>query len=130
MSEISGEQLDRIFSALSDSTRRGMLARLAEGSANVSTLAEPYAISQPAASRHVRVLEEAGLVRRERRGREHYITADPLPLEEARGWIGHYARFWRRHFDAVDDWLAERGYPQVTPAGTGSARPSTKEPNS
>ena len=107
---MSPDELDRIFAALSDATRRGMLARLAEGSANVSTLAEPYEISQPAASRHVRVLEDAGLVRRERRGREHFITANPVPLEEARGWIGHYARFWRRHFDAVDAWLAERGH--------------------
>jgi len=108
--EISPEALDRIFSALSDSTRRGMLARLAEGSAKVSTLAEPYDISQPAASRHVRVLEEAGLVTRERRGREHHITANPAPLEEAKSWIGHYARFWRRHFDAVDAYLAARGH--------------------
>ena len=101
------EQLDRVFGALSDPTRRGMLERLAEGETNVSTLAEPFHMSQPAVSKHLRVLEKAGLVRRTRRGREHRIRVDPAPLEDARSWIAHYARFWKRQFDAVEAYLEE-----------------------
>ncbi len=100
------DTLDLVFAALADPTRRGMLARLAGGETNVGTLAEPFAISQPAASKHVRVLERAGLILRTRRGREHRIRIDPRPIEEARGWIGRYARLWKRQFDAVDEYLA------------------------
>lgn len=101
-------QLDRVFSALSDPTRRGMLERLAQGETRVSTLAEPYAMSQPAISKHLRVLERAGLIRRTRRGREHHIRVNPEPLEAAQTWIGFYARFWKQHFDAVEDFLKDR----------------------
>ena len=102
-----GDQLDRVFAALADPTRRGMLERLADGETNVGTLAEPYDISQPAASKHLRVLERAGLIQRKRIGREHRIRIDPRPIEEAQTWIGHYARFWKRQFDAVDAYLEE-----------------------
>ena len=78
-----GDQLDRVFAALADPTRRGMLERLADGETNVGTLAEPYDISQPAASKHLRVLERAGLIQRKRIGREHRIRIDPRPIEEA-----------------------------------------------
>ncbi len=98
-------KLDLVFSALSDPTRRGMLERLAAGETNVHTLAEPYAISQPAASKHLRVLERAGLIQRNRVGREHRIRIDPRPIEQARTWIGTYARFWQQQFQAVDDYL-------------------------
>ena len=101
------ERLDLVFSALSDATRRGMLERLAEGETNVSTLAAPYDISQPAASKHLRVLERAGLIHRARQGREHRIRIDPRPIEEARSWIGRYARFWQQQFDAVDAYLQQ-----------------------
>lgn len=100
-------QLDSVFQALSDPTRRGMLARLADGATNVSTLAEPYEMSQPAISKHIRVLERAGLIRRTRRGREHHIKVDPRPLDEARSWIALYARHWQRQFDAVEEYLQE-----------------------
>lgn len=106
---IREERLDSVFGALSDRTRRGILARLARGETNVGTLAEPYAMSQPAISKHLRVLERAGLIQRTRRGREHHIKVDPRPIEEARGWIGHYARFWKQQFDAVDAYLRQRG---------------------
>ncbi len=101
-------QLDLVFSALADPTRRGMLEQLADGETNVGTLAEPYNISQPAVSKHLRVLEKAGLVRRTRNGREHRIRVDPAPIEAASTWLGYYARFWKQQFDAVDAYLAAR----------------------
>ena len=99
------DRLDNVFSALGDATRRGMLARLAQGEANVSTLAADYAMSQPAISKHIRVLEKAGLVEKTKRGRETLVHVKPEPLEEARSWIAYYARFWKAQFDAVDEYL-------------------------
>lgn len=85
-----------------------MLEQLASGETNVGTLAEPHAMSQPAVSKHLRVLERAGLIRRARQGREHRIRVDPEPLEAASTWIGRYARFWKQEFDAVDTYLKAR----------------------
>jgi DNA-binding transcriptional ArsR family regulator len=102
------KELDRVFHALADATRRGMLEQLSRGEANITTLAEPYEISQPAVSKHLRVLEDAGLIDRSRHGREFRIRVNPGPAEDAQNWIQHYARFWRRHFDAVDDYLRQR----------------------
>lgn len=82
-----------------------MLEQLAQGEASVGSLAEPFAMSQPAISKHVRVLEQAGLITRTRRGREHRIRVDPRPIAEANTWIAHYARFWEQQFDAVDAFL-------------------------
>ena len=101
--------LDQIFGALADSTRRGMLARLAEGETNITELAKPFDMSQPAISKHLRVLERAGLIERERRGRDHYIRAVPAPAEQAGGWIAHYARMWKLQFDAVEEILRGKG---------------------
>ena len=101
--------LDLVFGALSDPTRRGILERLARGDTNVGTLAAPYDVSAPAVSRHLRVLERAGLIRRKRHGREHRIRVDPRPIEEARGWIAAYATYWKKQFDAVDAYLEARG---------------------
>lgn len=101
-------QLDLVFSALADPTRRGMLERLAEGETNVGTLAAPHEMSQPAVSKHLRVLERAGLIQRTRRGREQRIRVDPRPIEAANSWIGRYARFWKQQFDAVDHYLKAR----------------------
>jgi DNA-binding transcriptional ArsR family regulator len=100
--------LDLVFAALSDPTRRGILERLSRGVSNVGTLARPYDISEPAISKHLKVLERAGLIRRTRRGREHRIRVDPRPIEEARGWMATYARFWMQQFDAVDACLEAR----------------------
>ena len=101
-------QLDRVFGALSDPTRRGILEQLSRGETNVGTLAAPYDISQPAVSKHLRVLERAGLIRRTKRGREQHIRVDPRPIEEARSWIAAYARFWQQQFDAVDAYLQQQ----------------------
>ncbi len=106
-SELS--QLDLVFGALSDPTRRGMLERLADGETKVGTLAEPFQISQPAVSKHLAVLERAGLIRRTKKGREHHIKVNPRPIEEAQSWIGHYARHWKKQFDAVDAYLEAHG---------------------
>ncbi len=92
--------LDHIFGALADPTRRGILERLAQGPANIRTLAAPFKVSQPAISRHVRVLEGAGLIRRRKRGRDHYISVKTEAVDGARGWITHYTRFWKKQFDA------------------------------
>ena len=105
---MKSSDLDSIFGALADPTRRGILEQLSRGEANVSTLAKPYDVSQPAISKHLRVLERAGLITRTRRGREHHIRVDPRPIEEARGWMAAYADFWRQQFDAVDDYLKKQ----------------------
>ena len=100
--------LDRVFRALADPTRRGMLTQLADGESNISTLAEPYHISQPAISKHLAVLEHAGLVRKTKRGREQFIAVNTVPFEEAMHWMAYYAQFWKHQFDAVDQLLDSR----------------------
>jgi DNA-binding transcriptional ArsR family regulator len=101
-------ELDRVFGALADTTRRGMLERLSRGETNVTTLGAPYRMSQPAISKHLRVLERAGLIERSRHGREHRIRVNPGPIDDARGWIAAYVGHWKRQFDAVEAYLAER----------------------
>lgn len=103
------ETLDQVFSALSDPTRRGMLAQLASGESNVRSLAEHYDMSQPAISKHLRVLERANLISREKRGRENIVRVDPRPIEGAVNWITLHAKFWRLQFDAVEDYLLAQG---------------------
>ena len=119
-------ELDRTFGALADPTRRAMLERLAEGETNIGTLAEPFEISQPAISKHVAVLERAGLIQRTKQGREHRIRVDPRPLEEAQTWIGHYARFWKRQFDAVEAYLQAQKQ-QTKTSASADARRRNKE---
>ncbi len=99
------EQLNLVFAALADPPRRCMLAQLAEGESNVSALAEPHDMSQPAISKHLRVLEKAGFIQRTRQGREHRIHVDLQAIEIAGTWIGHYQEFWERQFSAVDAYL-------------------------
>ena len=86
--------LDVVFHALGDATRRGMLRRLAKGEHTVGELAEPYAISLAAVSKHIKTLERAGLVKRTVRGRIHYCRIDPRPLEKADSWLRGYERLW------------------------------------
>lgn len=97
--------LDHVFAALADPTRRAILRRLEAGEATISTLAEPFAMSLPGLSKHVRVLEEAGLVRRRVVGRTHWISLDPGPLRAASDWIAHYRRFWESSLDRLDQLL-------------------------
>ena len=97
--------LDLVFGALSDPTRRGILELLSGGTAKIRTLAAPFKMSQPAISKHLRVLESAGLIRRQKRGREHHISVDSHSVEQARDWITHYTKFWKQQFDAVEQHL-------------------------
>jgi DNA-binding transcriptional ArsR family regulator len=100
-------QLGPVFHALSDGTRRRMLLELASGERTVSQLAQPFAISLAAASKHIKVLESAGLIQREVRGRAHFCRLDPGPLESAHDWLSFYERFWTARLDVLDRLLRE-----------------------
>ena len=100
-------ELDLVFGALSDTTRRSMLTRLSKTEMNIKTLAEPYAMSQPAISKHVRILERAGLVERTQKGRESIVRANPIPAAQARDWITYYTQLWNQQFDAVEQYLKD-----------------------
>lgn len=103
----SSRVLDRTFGALSDPTRRRILEQLADGERCVTDLAKPYAISLPAVSKHLRVLESAGLVSRQRNGRVHSLKLEAAPMREAQQWIEDYRRFWESSFDRLDDYLKQ-----------------------
>lgn len=95
------ERLDLVFRALGDRTRRRLLARLADGPARVTELAQPFDISLPAIGKHLRVLERAGLVRRRIDGRVHHCSLSPVPLRDAEQWLSKYRRFWDETLDAL-----------------------------
>ena len=100
-------QLDATFQALADPTRRAILARLAQGEASVMELAEPFAMSQPAISKHLKVLENAGLISRGRDAQRRPCKLEAAPLAEATGWLIEYRKFWERQFDQLDSLLDE-----------------------
>ncbi|QYO75256.1 ArsR/SmtB family transcription factor [Devosia salina] len=101
-------RLDATFHALSDPTRRAILARLAqEGDVTVMALAEPFAMSQPAISKHLKVLEKAGLVSRGRDAQKRPVHLEAQPLAEATGWLIEYRRYWQAQFGRLDDLLDE-----------------------
>ncbi len=102
MGEYQAAVLDRVFSAVSDPTRRAILARLADSDARVTDLAGAFPISLNSTSKHIRVLEGAGLVRRRVQGREHFLSLEASPLAEAAEWIGHYRRFWSDQLASLD----------------------------
>ena len=102
MDEYSTATLDRVFSAVSDATRRAILARLAESDARVTDVAGAFPISLNSTSKHIRVLEGAGLVRRTVRGREHMLRLEARPLSEAAEWIDHYRRFWNDQLASLE----------------------------
>ena len=101
----SSRQLDSIFGALSDATRRAILEELAHGERTVGELAEPFDISRPAISKHLRVLERAGLVQRTPEGRISRCALDATPLREAADWVEHYRAFWEGRLDALSRYL-------------------------
>ena len=94
--------LDDTMTALADPTRRAILAHLARGEARVTAVAEPFAISLNSVSKHIRILERAGLVRRRIEGREHLLSFEAKPMDEAAAWIDHHLRFWTRRLDALE----------------------------
>jgi DNA-binding transcriptional ArsR family regulator len=104
--------LDATFSALADPTRRAILARLALGEASVTELAEPFAMSQPAISKHLKVLERAGLISRDRDAQRRPSRLVAEPLAEASAWLEDYRRFWEASFQRLDDLLDEMKAPR------------------
>lgn len=105
--QISSMRLDATFAALADPTRRAILARLAAGEASVMQLAEPFAMSQPAISKHLKVLERAGLISRGRAAQRRPRKLEPKPLAEANQWIETYRKLWEKRFDELDALLEE-----------------------
>lgn len=103
----SAERLNTTFSALADPTRRAILARLAAGEASVLELAKPFAMSQPAISKHLRVLERAGLISRGRDAQRRPCRIEAKPLAEANGWLERYRQFWEASFQRLDVLLDE-----------------------
>ena len=101
------DPLSSTFAALADPTRRAILARLAGGEATVNELAQPFDISLPAVSRHLKVLEGAGLISRTREAQQRPCKLEPEALKQAYSWMEHYRRFWDASFDRMADYLAE-----------------------
>ncbi len=108
MVEYSDVSLSRVFSALGDTTRRALLARLARGQATVTQLAKPFDVSLNAVSKHVRVLERAGLVRRTIVGREHRISLTPEPMRGVSSFVEQYRGFWEHRLAALERHLIEK----------------------
>ena len=100
-----GDSLDLTFSALADPTRRRILESLSHREWRVTDLAEPFAMSLPAVSKHLGVLEKAGLLRRRRAGREHYLKLEAAPMRRAASWIEHYRKFWEGSLDQLARYL-------------------------
>jgi DNA-binding transcriptional ArsR family regulator len=98
--------LDAVFSALADPTRRAILARLTQGDAPVAALAAPFRMSQPAVSRHLKVLEEAGLISRSRRATTRISHLEAKPLRDASEWLAEYQRFWDERYEQLDELLS------------------------
>lgn len=101
------ERLDQTFAALANSTRRAILARLAEGEATVNELAEPFDLSLPAISKHIKVLERAGLITQGRDAQYRPCTIDVTPLEEVSRWTEQYRHIWEESFDRMDDYIKQ-----------------------
>jgi DNA-binding transcriptional ArsR family regulator len=104
---MSPDRLSTTFSALADPTRRAILARLVSGASSVTELAEPFEMSLPAVSKHLKVLEHAGLVRRSREAQWRPCHLDAGPLKDAAEWLEHYRHFWEQSFDRLADYLGE-----------------------
>ena len=104
---IDEDRLSETFAALANSTRRAILARLAEGKANVNELAEPFDLTLPAISKHIKVLERAGMIIRSQRAQYRPCALDPAPLEEISAWAEQYRPVWEARLDRMDDYLTQ-----------------------
>ncbi|HKW10584.1 MAG TPA: metalloregulator ArsR/SmtB family transcription factor [Gemmatimonadaceae bacterium] len=107
MQTFAASRLDAAFAALADPTRRAIVARLATGEASVSELARPFAMSQPAISKHLKVLEHAGLISRSREAQRRPCRLEPELLAEASGWLDHYREVWEQNFTRLDALLED-----------------------
>ena len=105
--EMDSDRLSTTFAALADPTRRAILARLVNGEASVTDLAEPFAMSMPAVSRHLKVLEHARLIARGREAQWRPCRLEAAPLRDIADWVEHYRRFWEESFDRLDEYLHE-----------------------
>jgi DNA-binding transcriptional ArsR family regulator len=114
ISEWTSDDLDRLFGALADSTRRGIVERLAAGEATVTELAAPFSISLPAISRHLKVLERASLITRSQEGRWRHARLSPTSLAGAATWLAQYERLWTESFGRLDEHLARLTAEQPT----------------
>ncbi len=103
--------LNGVMHALADSTRRAILDRLTAGPARVTELAAPFQMSLNAVSKHIKVLESAGLVHRTQQGREHTIELDPVPLREVARWASRYEQFWTERLDRLESYFKKKGKP-------------------
>src|ERR1700738_453551 len=112
MVKYSSSKLDRTFAALADPTRRRILAHLARGNHRVTHLARPHAMSLPAVSKHLRVLEQAGLLRRRRYGRVHEMELNAKPLKKAARWVEEYRKFWEGSLDRLAAYLEKKNKPK------------------
>jgi DNA-binding transcriptional ArsR family regulator len=121
------QHLDATFAALADPTRRAILARLATGEATVTELASPFAMSQPAISKHLKVLERAGLISRGRDAQRRPCRLEAAPLAEAATWIERYRAFWDASFQRLDALLSELKAKDRRPATRPATRPSTRK---
>jgi DNA-binding transcriptional ArsR family regulator len=101
------DHLSNLFAALADPTRRGILARLAQGEATVTELAEPFALSLPTISKHLKVLQQTGLVSQGRQAQWRPCRLEAAPLRDVAAWVEEYRRFWDERFDVLDDYLDE-----------------------
>jgi DNA-binding transcriptional ArsR family regulator len=102
---LTDPELDRAFTALADPTRRAILARLSAGEAGVLEVAAPFSISQPAVSKHLKVLEAAGLISRHRDAQRRLCRLEPRRLAQISEWVGNYRQFWEDSFERLDDYL-------------------------
>lgn len=127
MVENQAPELDAVFHALGDATRRRMIADLAAGERTVGELARPFSISLAAASKHIKALEGAGLIRREVRGRTHVCRLAPKPLATAHAWLAAYERFWTERLDALERLLREEDASKAD-GGRREAAPPEPEP--
>ena len=128
---MAADRLSLVFGALADPTRRAILTRLADGEATVAELAAPFSVSQPAISRHLKVLEHAGLVSRTRRATARLSRLEAEPLREVTTWLAHYQRFWDESHERLDELLAALQARQDDDPGHGqrtAAQPPTTAP--
>ena len=123
---MSPDRLNKVFAALADPTRRDILARLSRGTCSVTELAEPHDMSLPAISKHLRVLEQSGLIRRGREAQWRPCRIQAAPLKEAVDWIGQYKRHWEERLDRLDDYLQELQAKQKASPGEKKSSAATR----
>lgn len=124
------DRLSIIFSALADPTRRAILARLAEGEATVTELAEPFSLSLPTISKHLKVLQQAGLISQGRQAQWRPCRLEPAPLRDIAGWVSEYRQFWDENYTRLDAYLARLQRLEAGKEGAATPAPPGDQPSS